>query len=55
MGKTAQLVGDGLFVTNVEFLQKGVNLGLGKGTQARIAFPFGERGLKARHRFRTED
>ena len=36
MGKTTQLVGDDLFVTNVEFLQKGINLGVGNSILVKV-------------------
>ena len=36
MGKTTQLVGDDLFVTNVEFLQKGIDLGIGNSILVKV-------------------
>ncbi len=36
MGKTTQLVGDDLFVTNVEFLQKGIDLGVGNSILVKV-------------------
>jgi enolase len=36
LGKTTQLVGDDLFVTNVEFLQKGIDLGVGNSILVKV-------------------
>jgi enolase len=36
MGKTTQLVGDDLFVTNVEFLQKGIDQGVGNSILVKV-------------------
>jgi len=36
MGKTMQLVGDDLFVTNVEFLQKGIDAGVGNSILVKV-------------------
>jgi len=36
MGNTTQLVGDDLFVTNVEFLQKGIDLGVGNSILVKV-------------------
>ena len=36
MGKTTQLVGDDLFVTNVDFLQKGIDLGVGNSILVKV-------------------
>ena len=36
MGKTTQLVGDDLFVTNVEFLQKGIDAGVGNSILVKV-------------------
>jgi enolase len=36
MGKTTQLVGDDLFVTNVEFLQKGITQGVGNSILVKV-------------------
>ncbi len=36
MGKTTQLVGDDLFVTNVAFLQKGINQGVGNSILVKV-------------------
>jgi enolase len=36
MGSTTQLVGDDLFVTNVEFLQKGIDLGVGNSILVKV-------------------
>jgi enolase len=36
MGATTQLVGDDLFVTNVQFLQKGINLGVGNSILVKV-------------------
>jgi enolase len=36
MGKTTQLVGDDLFVTNVEFLQKGISAGVGNSILVKV-------------------
>jgi enolase len=36
LGATTQLVGDDLFVTNVEFLQKGIDLGVGNSILVKV-------------------
>jgi enolase len=36
MGKTTQLVGDDLFVTNVDFLQKGIDQGVGNSILVKV-------------------
>jgi len=36
MGSTTQLVGDDIFVTNVEFLQKGIRLGVGNSILVKV-------------------
>ena len=36
MGKTTQLVGDDLFVTNVDFLQKGIDLGVANSILVKV-------------------
>jgi enolase len=36
MGKTTQLVGDDLFVTNVQFLQKGIDQGVGNSILVKV-------------------
>jgi enolase len=36
MGATTQLVGDDLFVTNVQFLQKGINAGVGNSILVKV-------------------
>jgi enolase len=36
LGKTTQLVGDDLFVTNVEFLQKGIDQGVGNSILVKV-------------------
>jgi enolase len=36
MGETTQLVGDDLFVTNVEFLQKGIDQGIGNSILVKV-------------------
>jgi enolase len=36
LGSTTQLVGDDLFVTNVEFLQKGIELGVGNSILVKV-------------------
>jgi enolase len=36
MGATTQIVGDDLFVTNVEFLQKGINLGVANSILVKV-------------------
>ena len=36
LGKSTQLVGDDLFVTNVEFLRKGISLGVGNSILVKV-------------------
>jgi enolase len=36
LGKNTQLVGDDLFVTNVQFLQKGIELGVGNSILIKV-------------------
>lgn len=36
LGKNTQLVGDDLFVTNVEFLRKGISLGVGNSILVKV-------------------
>lgn len=36
LGKSTQLVGDDLFVTNVEFLRKGIHLGVGNSILVKV-------------------